>query len=319
MNKTLLFLSALFFYGTVSYGQGIGDTFTFEGINYIIRNLDPARVVEVGENRAFKGKADIPAMVTFEGTQFQVSSIGNRAFYTCIGLTSVTIPTSVTSIGQSAFYSCISLTSVDIPNSVTSIENYAFFSCIGLRSIDIPNSVTSVGFQAFSFCTGLTSVTIPGSVTSIENYVFRDCTGLTKVSIDQKAPLTITANIFQGVELSKVELQVPVGSVSAYQAADVWKGFSPIKEIATLGVDDKQKNEPVLNIYPNPNTGVLNIKAQAPGSFQIINALGQVVKTFNVGPNGFNKIDLGILDNGLYLVKETKGTLSGAKKLLVKR
>ena len=38
-----------------------------------------------------------------------VTSISNRAFYYCSGLTSVTIPASVTSIGSSAFYNCNNL------------------------------------------------------------------------------------------------------------------------------------------------------------------------------------------------------------------
>ena len=74
-----------------------------------------------------------------------VTSIGNYAFFSCISLTSVTIPSSVTSIEDVAFGGCFGLTSVTIPDSVTSIGNYAFEDCIGLTSITIPDSVESIG------------------------------------------------------------------------------------------------------------------------------------------------------------------------------
>jgi len=69
-----------------------------------------------------------------------VTSIGERAFQECSGLTSINIPNSVTSIGRSAFSSCTGLTSVTIPDSVTSIENYAFWNCRDLTSITSLNT-----------------------------------------------------------------------------------------------------------------------------------------------------------------------------------
>ena len=77
-----------------------------------------------------------------------VTYIGDKAFFGCDKLTSITIPNNVTSIG-SAFSYCRNLKSVTIPNSVTSIENYAFRGCTNLSSITIPNSVTSIGEYAF--------------------------------------------------------------------------------------------------------------------------------------------------------------------------
>ncbi len=54
----------------------------------------------------YSGDVVIPEKVTFNGSEYSVTSIGNYAFYNCTGLTSITIPNSVTSIGDSAFYRC---------------------------------------------------------------------------------------------------------------------------------------------------------------------------------------------------------------------
>ena len=96
-------------------------------------------------------------------------------------LKSVIFGNSVTSIGNKAFYNCAGLTSIVIGNSVTSIGNEAFVKCFGLTSIVIGNSVTSIGDKAFYDCSGLTSIVIGNSVTSIGDYAFNGCTGLKTV------------------------------------------------------------------------------------------------------------------------------------------
>ena len=126
-----------------------------------------------------------------------VTSIGEKAFDGCTGLTSITIPNGVTSINASAFSDCKKLANIMIPSSVRSIEKYAFSECDGLRSVTFaadsqcsrigeyafmecrnltnfafPNGVTSIGEWAFMSCYGLVSVTIPSSVTSIGNSAF---------------------------------------------------------------------------------------------------------------------------------------------------
>ena len=129
-----------------------------------------------------KGSASGAITIPSEIDGKSVTSIGEKAFWGCTGLTSVTIPNSVTSIGDGAFLECTGLTSITIPNSVTSIGDWAFDGCTGLTSITIPNSVTSIGNWAFGGCTGLTSITIPNSVTSIGR-AFDGCTGLTSINV----------------------------------------------------------------------------------------------------------------------------------------
>ncbi len=150
------------------------------GINY---SFSGTEATVISGSSKYSGNVVIPESVTYNGNTYSVTSIGERAFYGCSDLTSITIPNSVTSIGGYAFRDCSGLTSITIPNSVTSIGNSAFYGCRGLTSITIPNSVTSIGNSAFDGCSSLTSVTIPNSVTSIESSAFYNCSGLTSVSI----------------------------------------------------------------------------------------------------------------------------------------
>ena len=59
------------------------------------------------------------------------------------------IPDSVTSIGDYAFASCTGLTSVTIGNSVTSIGDGAFQSCTGLTSVYFYGNIPSIGVNNF--------------------------------------------------------------------------------------------------------------------------------------------------------------------------
>ena len=110
-----------------------------------------------------------------------VTSIGDGAFTTRSGLTSISIPNSVTHL--SGFSYCTGLTSIEIPNSVTTIGGDAFRGCSGLTSITIPNSIKVLEYGAFRDCSGLTSITIPNSVTSIGSWAFEGCSSLSSVHI----------------------------------------------------------------------------------------------------------------------------------------
>ena len=123
-------------------------SYTYQG-KTLYYNITSDNTVEVtcysnfiNYNNYVSGDVVIPSSVTNNGTTYSVTSIGDYAFYLCIGLTSVTIPNSVTSIADYAFEGCSSLTSVTIPNSVTSIGNMAFAYCSGLTSVTLPNNAT---------------------------------------------------------------------------------------------------------------------------------------------------------------------------------
>ena len=152
------------------------------GIYYNLLSKAKSALVTSGDNK-YTGDVVIPASITVEGVDYNVTSIENRAFYECRELTSISIPNSVTSIGEYAFYYCSALSSISIPNSVKSIGRHAFNTCKSLTSISIPNSVTTIEPSTFYKCSSLTSVSIPNSVTSILDNAFSDCGSLNSVSI----------------------------------------------------------------------------------------------------------------------------------------
>jgi len=97
--------------------------------------------------------------IKFEGSSSNPLYYAKHLYINGQEVTDVVIPNSVTSIEERAFAYCTGLTSVTIGSGVTSIDSKAFYNCKGLKSVTIGSGVTSIGSKAFYNCKGLTSVT----------------------------------------------------------------------------------------------------------------------------------------------------------------
>jgi BspA type Leucine rich repeat region (6 copies)/Secretion system C-terminal sorting domain len=206
--KTKIIIVVAFLCSLYSFGQ-VGTVFTAGGLKFKITGVT---TVEVSANTNINGVVQVPQTTTYNGVNYEVTTIGERAFFNCVGLKSVTIPNSVNNIGLNAFYNCTGLTMVVIPNSVKTIGDSSFRFCTALTSVALPNSVTSIGKGSFSGCINLTTInipdqlqvfsqglfsgcsalsaiTVPDSVTSIGNSVFESCSNLTSITI----PNTLTS------------------------------------------------------------------------------------------------------------------------------
>ena len=238
MKRLFLLIIVAVFANTMFAKTQIGDLY------YNLNDDD--KIAEVAVNSSYTGTLSIPSTVEYNGTKYSVTSIGYRAFLSCSGLTSVTIPNSVTSIGNNAFSGCTSLTSVTIPNSVTSIGYFAFSGCSELTTVNFnaencescgryygplsssfifPSTISTLNIgknvklipaYAFEGCSGLTSVTIPNSVTSIGTSAFSGCSGLTSLTIGNSVT-SIGEDAFYGCSgLTSVTIPNSVTSIGHY-------------------------------------------------------------------------------------------------------
>ena len=72
---------------------------------------------------------------------YPVRSIGQWALCDCVGLTEVTLPSSLTTIGHWAFTNCTSLTAITIPDNVNTVYDEPFLGCSQLAKVDMPSSL----------------------------------------------------------------------------------------------------------------------------------------------------------------------------------
>lgn len=185
-------------------------TLNGDGKSYTLKKVNDRRVKHVVIPRTYLDK--------------KVTAIGERAFYGCGKLISVTIPETVTSMGNQAFYYCYNLakcyfmgsiadwcgikismvnstplyyanelyindsliTDLVIPDSVTAIEDYAFSNLSTITSVTIPDSVKTIGCNVFKGCSALSTIEIPDSVTTIGTHIFMECSGLKSIKLSNR-------------------------------------------------------------------------------------------------------------------------------------
>ena len=228
-----LFTAFLLLCATIAFAEKV----TINGIRYDVITKAKQAKVTAKETGNYSGNIIIPDSIIHNGITYSVTSIGDYAFISCTGLTSIEIPNSVTSIGGYAFFSCIGLKSIVIPNSVTSIGSAAFYNTAWYNnqpdgvvyagsvlyeykgtmpentSIVVREGTAGIGDDAFRGCSGLTSIEIPNSVTSIGNEAFYNCSGLTSVEIGNSVTSIGNEAFYNCTGLTSIEIPNSVTSI----------------------------------------------------------------------------------------------------------
>ncbi|SNR14207.1 leucine-rich repeat domain-containing protein [Tenacibaculum jejuense] len=221
MKKIILFFTIL---STVFCAA---QTFTIANINYEVTSHGLAEV-KVIESPSVSGSVTIPDTIVYNGKNYTVTAVGDRAFYNT-KLSAVSIAGTVTSIGVSAF-SITAIKEIEIPDSIKEISKLAFKFTF-LEKIKLPASITILSSGLFDTTPSLKEITIPSEVTQIGDLAFRR-SAINVITLKSVIPPSLNANVFSGVvtDLSSATLIVPNGTKSLYASALVWKDFGTIKE-----------------------------------------------------------------------------------------
>ena len=171
---------------------------------------------------SYSGAISIPETVTYLNKTRKVTSIAEKAFEWCTGLTSITLPEGMKDLGIGAFNSCEGLKTVTIPNSVTSIGNYAFYECKNLASVTIGSGVTYIGWNAFVGCNLHTVISMVEKPFAYDNLNKR----------------------FSKETYENATLYVPEGLIETYNNTEGWKLFVFMKEMDKEGIISSKIDSP---------------------------------------------------------------------------
>lgn len=206
----------------VSIMMHAGD-FVSNGIVYSFGSRGGEVMVDeniVGGLNAYEGVYIIPKTVNYDGYNYAVTAIAERAFSES-KVTEVVIPNSVTELGCEAFLGCAELKNVTLPLGLTEIPRECFLGT-GLVNIAVPEGVKRVGRAAFEDCHLLHTVMLPASLRVIEDFAFTDCFNLYEIYCAATiAPVVEGHEAFDGV--GEVDLVVPdYESIDSYLASTGW-------------------------------------------------------------------------------------------------
>ena len=162
-----------------------------------------------------------------------VTTIGDCAFYNATNIKSLHLPAQMTSIGEGAFNKCTGLTGeFSFPEGIEILSAYVLQDCSGITSVKLPNTLKEIYTYALAGC-DITELTLPASLTGIGMYGLADCKGLTSLTCLATTPPEAEKYAFLEIDCPNTPLYVPEGSVEAYQNAEEWKKFNPIRPIAS--------------------------------------------------------------------------------------
>ena len=151
----------------VTVGLRKGDVFTKGLYRYKVTNSKvdgngTASVVGFAKGQSARS-VKLASVSSWNGINYKVTSIGDRAFYRNNKIQNVTIGSNVRIIGSEAFKECKKIEKCTISNSVETIKKYAFSKCYAMKELVIGKNVKTIERHAFCINPNLKKIVFRGT------------------------------------------------------------------------------------------------------------------------------------------------------------
>ena len=203
----------------------------------------------------YTGDMVIPEIVTYEGMEYVVTTIGEFAFQGS-DITSISLPATLKVIANRAFEDCSFLKEILLPEGLEEIGGFAFKGC-GIRSVTIPSTVSCIGSTPFSQCgyllkpegvwigaMGLDHVTVSEGNTFFDSR--EDCDAIIETATNKIIQGTNNSIITDGIEA--------IGDSAFFCCKRITKLYLPasLKEFGVRCFWNCQSMKTIYNFNPEP-------------------------------------------------------------------
>lgn len=250
-SKTIIFLFVFcLFASNMPYGTALEvhaeegmltESVNLEGVVY--KEIEPGKMqlVEWTKDISWDEVIGIPEIVTYDGKEYTVVSIGDNAFYNNDGkqrIAKVVFPDTIESIGENAFRFCTRMKSLNLPPNLKEVGNTAFWDCYASGELTIPASVTRIGIEAFrgmkissliilnpdtvyernvfSDNQSLVSITLPDGMTSLGGQGFLSrCSSLAQIDLPESLTSIPQAALSSCTSLTEIQIPLSVDTIGS--------------------------------------------------------------------------------------------------------